>query len=423
MINNNKFIVYNDNDLRDGIKEWFCEFQKTPNDIAFIEFSIEDDVKIERYSANGFNNLLIVICSLKEQNPNIRIYLQLISNDILEKIEDNSRTNLRSGIKKLLIFLESLNLVDMLLKLGVVIRPSDEILQNLIVKLDAKKEERKSIYSSKILCLSPLINDSQEQYNLTFRMKTLMNILYWQLKDRINFREVEEASGQIMFELVKNIYQHSGLENELMINGFTCAQINNKPIIKLNDEIEEMRYTESLFLALSQRNNNYVLDNKNRGSFISITINDFGVGIHKRVMDKKQCYSIEQAIIYAFTTNFSSKIYENETEYWQYNVESKGIKLEHKGYGLLYCLMFVFKNLGRIKICSGNIEMKLFAKIEEWAKMEICKTPVDFLNMLNTSDRGYKEYFDLEVKKLKYNDFLGTQILIEIPTDNIYCRG
>lgn len=85
--------------------------------------------------------------------------------------------------------------------------------------------------------------------------------------------------------------------------------------------------------------------------------------------------------------------------------------------------MFVFKNLGRIKICSGDIEMKLFARIEEWAKTEVCNTPIDFLTLLNSSESGYKKYFDIEVKKLMYHDFFGTQILIEIPTDNIYCRG
>lgn len=262
MIKNNKFTIYNDADLRDGIKEWFCNFQRDPQEIVFIEFGIQENAKLERYSANGFNNLLIVLCSLKKQNPNVRIYVQLISNEVLEKIEDDNQTNLRNGIKGLLIFFESLRLVDVLIKLGVVIRPSDEILQKLIVRLDAQKRESKNTYSSKILCLSPLINNSQEQYNLTYRMKTLMNILYWQLKDRIDFREVEEASGQIMFELVKNIYQHSGVNNDQMINGFTCAQIINKPIIRFSDETKERSYTESLFLSLSQRNENYSLDKK-----------------------------------------------------------------------------------------------------------------------------------------------------------------
>lgn len=105
MIKNNKFIVHDDTDLREGIKEWFCNFQKDPKEIAFIEFRIEENAKIERYSANGFNNLLIVICSLKKQNPSIRIYIQLISKEILEKIEDDNQTILRNGIKNLLIFL------------------------------------------------------------------------------------------------------------------------------------------------------------------------------------------------------------------------------------------------------------------------------------------------------------------------------
>lgn len=423
MIKNNKFVVSNDNDLRNQIKEWFCNFKKEPKEIVFIEFCVKDESKIERYSANGFNNLLIVISSLKRLNPNMRIYVQLISNNVLEKIEDDNQINLRNGIKDLLIFWESLNLIDMLIKLGVVIRPSDEILQKLIVQLKAKKIERKNTYSSKILCLSPLINDSQEQYNLTYRMKTLMNILYWQLKNRIDFSEVEEASGQIMFELVKNIYQHSGIKNDLNINGFACAQINSQPIVKFLDEVKENRYTESLFLALSQRTEKCFLNRKNYGSFISITVNDFGVGLHNRVIEKKKFSSNEQAIIFAFTTSFSSKNFENEDEYWQYNVDSKGIKLEHKGYGLLYCLMFVFKNLGRLKICSGNIEINFFARIEEWAKIRECNTPIDFLDLLNASEREYEKYFNLEVRKLAYDGFFGTQILIEIPIDNVYCRG
>lgn len=422
MSEHNKFIIINDDDLRNGIKEWFCNFVKQPYDIVSFEFQFSN-TKIERFSANGFNNLLIVICALREQNPNIRIYVQLITHEILERIYSNNEEYIKKGIRNFLIFLESLNLIDMLLKLGVIIRPSDEILKMLIEKLEAKKEKRKYIYSSKILCLNPLINDSQEQYNLTYRMKTLMNILYWQLKSRIDFTEVEEASGQIMFELVKNIYQHSGIGNEQKINGFTCAQINSMPIIKFFDEDKEHNYTESIFLALSQSDNRYMLNRNNLGAFISITVNDFGVGIHNKVMEKQSDKSKEEAVLCAFTTSFSSKMYENEAEYWQYSADSHGIQLEHKGYGLLYCLMFVFKNLGRIKICAGDIEIKLFTKIEQWACTKICNTPVEFLNLLGKEEDGYKKYFDIEVNQLKYGDFVGTQILIEIPTDNIYCRG
>lgn len=424
MPENNRYIIHNDEDLRDGIKEWYCSLKETLKDIIFFEFNIIKESKVERLSANGFNNLLITICALKEKYPNIRIYVHLISNNLICKINDENSTALvRNGIKKLLIFFESLNLVEMLLKLDVIVRPSDEVLKRLVIKLDAKKEEQKYIYSSKILCLNPLINDSREQYNLTYRMKTLMNILYWQMKDRIDFREIEEASGQIMFELVKNIYQHSGINNDMNINGFTCAQINPTPIITFDEDYNENIYTESLFLALSQKNYKFILNRKNKGTFISITVNDFGVGIHQRVMERKQGLSVEEAILYAFTTNFSSKSQE-EQEYWKYNRETKGIRLEHKGFGLLYCLLFVFKNLGRIKICAGDVELKMFTRIDFWAdNFTCCNTPVEFLNLLNLPEKGYKKVFDVEVKKLDSKGFVGTQILIEIPTDNIYCRG
>ena len=84
--------------------------------------------------------------------------------------------------------------------------------------------------------------------------------------------------------------------------------------------------------------------------------------------------------------------------------------------------MFVFKNLGRIKICSGNVELELFAKIDTWAEGIVCNTPVDFLNLL-TGPKGYKKFFHVEIKKLNFDDFVGTQILIEIPTDYMYGRG
>lgn len=419
---NNRFIIHNDEDLRDGIKEWFCSFKTENESVVFFEFEIMEGSKIERFSANGYNNLLIVICALKTKAPNIRIYIQLIPNNIVNLINtDTEINNIKDDIKKLLIFFESLNLIDMLLKLEVIIRPSNEVLNKLIFKLNAKKEERKYTYSSKILCLNPLINDSEEQYNLTYRMKTLMNILYRHMKDKIGFKEVEEASGQIMFELVKNIYQHSGVKNKLNINGFTCAQINHFPIIKYFEENKEKNYTEAVFLSLSQKDNKYY----SRGSFVSITVNDFGVGIHDRVIKKTRSSSISDAILYAFTTNFSSKVFENEDEYWKYDLKSKGIKLEHKGYGLLYCLLFVAQNLGRIKICSGNIELKLFTKIDFWAGGDIinCDTPVEFLNLLDADNKSYKRIFDIEIKQLNSGNFVGTQILIEIPIDNIYCRG
>lgn len=317
-MDNNIFIVNSDEDLRDGLKRWFCEYRKNPEDFVLIDFSIKDDLKIEKYSANGFNNLLIVVCALNQMNPNIKIYVQLVSNDIVEMINANKLSEkTKKGLRQLLIFFQSLNLIDMLLQLGVIVRPSDEGLQNIIRKMGAKKEERSGMYSSKILCLNPLINSSQEQYNLTYRMKTLISILYWQLKNRIDFKEVEEASGQIMFELVKNIYQHSGVKNNSMINGFTCAQLNLFPLVTCNNPDKEEKYTEAVFLALSQRDENrFILNKKNWGSFISITVNDFGVGIHSKVLEKYPDIAVEDAIMRAFTTNFSSKVLEYE-EYWK----------------------------------------------------------------------------------------------------------
>lgn len=418
-MDNNIFIVNNDEDLRDGLKKWFCEYQKQPEDFVLIEFRVKDNLKIEKFSANGFNNLLTVVCALYQTNPNIKIFVQLISNDIIEMINENNLSEkLKKGLRQLLIFFQSLNLIDMLLKLGVVIRPSDEGLQNIIQKLDAKKEERVSMYSSKILCLNPLINNSQEQYNLTYRMKTLISILYWQLKSRINFKEIEEASGQIMFELVKNIYQHSGIKNDLMINGFTCAQLNLLPIVTFNSTDKENKYTEATFLTLSQKDEySFALNKNNWGSFISITVNDFGVGIHSKVLENYPDISIKDAIMMAFTTNFSSKVLEYE-EFWRVNNNVDKIPLEHKGFGLIYCLMFVFKNLGRIKICSKNVEIKLFTKLEAWMRESMWCTPVDFLGLIKA--KGYVDLFEMEVKELEYGDFVGTQILIEIPTYNMY---
>ena len=418
-MDNSICIINNDEDLRDGLKKWFCEYTKNPEDFVLIEFRISDNLKIEKFSANGFNNLLTVVCALYQKNPYVKIYVQLIPNDIIEMITtDNLSEKLKKGLRQLLIFFQSLNLIDMLLKLGVVITPSDEGLQNIIQKLDAKKAERNSLYSSKILCLNPLINNAQEQYNLTHRMKTLISILYWQLKNRINFKEIEEASGQIMFELVKNIYQHSEIKNDMMINGFTCAQLNLLPIITFEDSKKEKKYTEAIFLTLSQGNENcFALNKKNWGSFISITVNDFGVGIHSKVLEKYPDVSVIDAIMMAFTTNFSSKVVEYE-EFWQIDNSIDKIQLEHKGFGLIYCLMFVFKNLGRIKICSKNVEIKLFAKLEAWIRESMWCTPVDFLDLIN--DKGYLEFFEMEVTELDYGDFVGTQIFIEIPTYNMY---
>lgn len=418
---NNKFIISNDENLRNGIKKWYCDFMNDPSDFVFFEFNNlgNGTKKMERFSANGFNNLLIVICALKEHIPIVRIYVQLFSNQVVEELYAEGESYLRDAVKRELIFLDSLNLIDMLIELGVVIRPSNETIKKIIEMLAAKKQKLQfNSYSSKILCLSPLVNNNEEQYNLTFRMKTLISILYRRLK--IDYDIVKEASGQIMFELVKNIYQHSGIKNEKMINGFTCAQINPKPLIKLSNSEEEEKYSESVFLSLSQNNTNFMLDSENKGSFISITMNDFGVGIHNRVMEKREC-SINEAILFAFTTDFSSKTFEIDDEYWEYNSGTQKVPLEHRGYGLLYCLLFIFNNLGRIKVCSGNSEVKLFAKIEKWAEDHSCKTPVDFLELLKKY--GYKEYFSVECIKTNCENFVGTQILIEIPTDRINYRS
>lgn len=424
MMFENKYTIHNDKDLREGIKTWFCLAKDNIEDSVFFEFDLLSGSKIEKFSANGFNNLLIVICAIKQLESDTRIYVQLVSNEAIKVINDKQgNDNIKNGLRNLFIFFESLNLIENLLKIGVIVRPSDEVYKKLVEKLDAKKKERKNTYSSKILCLSPLINDDQEQYNLTYRMKTLMNILYWQFKNNIDFREVKEASGQIMFELVKNIYQHSGIDNMNKINGFTCAQINSFPIIKFFDGKNENNYTESLFLALAQKKHKFLLNTKNRGTFISITVNDFGVGIHNNVMKRTSCENIKDAILLAFTTNFSSKIFNSKMEYWRYKENKDGVKLEYKGYGLLYCLLFVFKNLGRIQISAGNIELKLFTKIDFWANnFEGCNTPVDFLKLLKSMPNGYTDAFKIEEREIGSKEFVGTQILIEIPIDDIYRR-
>ncbi len=61
----------------------------------------------------------------------------------------------------------------------------------------------------------------------------------------------------------------------------------------------------------------------------------------------------------------------------------------------------------------------MFTKLDCFGRnYDSYNTPVDFLNLINSDENGYLKIFDIEMKQIE--NFVGTQILIEIPTDYIY---
>ena len=120
----------------------------------------------------------------------------------------------------------------------------------------------------------------------------------------------------------------------------------------------------------------------------------------------------------ASTTDFSSKhvrIPQSEDEKGEEWPDlDKAFPLAGRGYGLVYCMGFIARNFGRMRIRSGPIEIDFFPHAEAVLKKEI------WTNVAKATDVLQHDFpFDVKSRNLSpdHSIFPGTQILIEIPVE------
>ena len=179
-------------------------------------------------------------------------------------------------------------------------------------------------------------------------------------------------------------------------------------------------------------------------AWLSITINDFGIGLTKAVsvslkerLDRYDSLKIgryhvtkdtlnNEALLIeiAISTDFSAKmlrlssdkcegkreIQEGESEKWE--GENETFLLANRGYGLIYCVGFIARTFGRMRIRSGSTELDIFPKAEAVLNQEVWSNVV-------RAEQELEENFPFEIVRKMLDatqrSFPGTQILIEIP--------
>jgi hypothetical protein len=122
----------------------------------------------------------------------------------------------------------------------------------------------------------------------------------------------------------------------------------------------------------------------------------------------------EELIQIAVATQFSRKEFRQDIDTWE--AGDQLVRLAGRGRGLLYCLGFLVRVFGRLRIRSGGVEMDVcptasqFMRRSEWVNIEDIEKHLE--------ERGLSSFhtvcrrLDNEERK-----FPGTQILVEIPVE------
>lgn len=428
MATSSNIVIENDSDLRRYLMARYASILQQDTSIVPIVITLPADKWL---SANGLTILMTFIDAILYTRKDAKIYINLFDKRIVDAIIAHdpavlADSKLVGAMIRKIIFYDSVELLPLLRERGIIVQPGKTTYDDLRNALEAFKNKRFYKYSSKMLALSPLIETEEQQHALTTRMKTLQNILYRNLFGRIDIETASAASGQIMFELVKNIYQHSGLQtaNESLSAGFACAQINKFFLI------DNHRYPPELCAATLEQVRPRIKGKDWR--FLSISISDYGIGLCERIrkdlLDKyaslgefdvgtyhvtKEMIADEGAILrMAISTDYSSKKVRHDwDEKWIHQDGEQ--RLEAKGYGLVYCMGFIARTFGRMQIRSGGARLSVFAKPE--APFEaVWQNTADSSRVM---ERSFDTYFDVSQDALSdaESQFPGTQVLIEIP--------
>lgn len=429
-------IIQDDKSLIPLLRKSFTEFYLQKIKLEPIRIILPVNKWI---SANGLNHVLIYIMAIKYYLNYDKIELELFD---MYEVNNSFNNPTRKGIEYLkavyrkIIFYDVLDFLKNLNESLIIFSPSANMCSSLIDKIKNNIEVEENIkshaISSKMLSLSPLVDSEIEQKNLTIRLKTLTNILHKNLFNRITNEKAEETSSQIMYELVKNLYQHAEIKQKvLQAQGYACAQINRYPTI------QNTSYPMDLLASVLEMKKEKT--KKRVWRILTISICDYGIGMAHKIGNaltekldlfheefKYGRYTVDRQFLLndglkmqlAFETNYSSKDVLDINELWSLK-EDKTLKLSRKGHGLVYCLGFIAEAFGRIEIRSNAAILRIFAKSEAPLEQNIWEQVDSLPRVLEDK---FEEYFDIEIIKLKNSEkyFPGTQILLEIPIEANY---
>lgn len=268
-----------DADLRTGIRAFYSKVVGSPSQDEPIVIKLPTRGWL---SAAALNMLLTFIEAIQVGKPTARIYVDIFDYEDAESILSQSTDHTldadgMSWLTRRLVFYEAMGLVNLLRQRNVLVRPTGKGIEKIQEILQAHKNKSSFLHSSRMLPLTPLVESEEDQYALTTRIKTLTHILYRNLYARIDIGDLEEASKQIMFEIVKNIYQHSNLPKDYTsrARGFASAQINKYPLI------DNREFPQALIQSTLETIRKSITGKK--WCWLSIAINDFGVGIVDKV--------------------------------------------------------------------------------------------------------------------------------------------
>jgi len=424
--NESIFVGVSDKVIRESINQYYYDIVFKDNFKSPIHIILHEYVW---YSANSLNLILIFIESILSIKPDTQIYLDLFDNKLIYNILSKSITNIALNsdeynrilnVKNKIIFYDLTNFTNTLYEYGVNVSPGPHKYVKLRDHIAANQYEKTWRHSSRMLGLNKLIDSELEQRSLSDRISTMANILYKNLYGKLTPEEARKDSEHIMYELVKNIYQHSDKSiNKIVKNsGFACAQIIQTPLLN-KPKVDSQAIND---LVHTQWQNV-----KKKIQFLSITINDFGIGLANKIrldlqnrkdtkplhyqnclIDEEFINSDKKLMLLAIATDFTTKTYDHDERFLEY-------RLENKGFGFIFCLSFIAKNLGRMAVRSGSSRLLFIAKpnayfAECWKNISVAA---------DTLINDFNLYFDVIDVPLTEEEtlFPGTQILIEIPVE------
>lgn len=434
----NYFNAKDDLTIRKTIKKYYNFIVFENHFRVPIHFKLSDTNWL---SANSLNLILIFIDSVLSQRPNETIYVDLFPKVTFDKILMSQKEVKGSYIRycvnnepipdmlikryrSKLIFYETMEFTKILYDHQIQVFPGPNKLDKIKEHLQAFSFGKKWKYSSRMLSLNRLIETELEQRSLSDRVATMANILHKNLFGRRSLQESREDSEQIMFELVKNIYQHSSeLDPEHHKNkGFACAQIIPKPLLN-EPQIDIDKLKDLLYKEWKRVEKEW--------QFLSITINDFGVGLSNKIrsdllnyktnfVQKIGRFNIDtdfinddwSLMLLAASTDYTTKHLDKRSEGDNNFLEKP---LEGKGFGFIFCMAFIAMNYGRMELRSAASKILFIAKPEAYWK-NFWRNSFDASQALQDN---FDKYFIATRTDLtpEESSFPGTQVLIEIPVE------
>lgn len=410
---------------------------------------IKDQMIIIDFSNNNFvllkslNFLFCFICAIKTNFYNLIIKIKLFNEKEIINFEkysssysDNHLDLDRIMISKLL-FQETSGFLKLIQKLDIRTYPDINELREIKEKHNIVRKNEKHGTSISIMPLTEIVSDSiTDNIYISKNMDRLCLILVNNIPTKIDKVDAEYYSKHILFELIKNVYQHSLIKNDDIPRGMVSAHLYKYPNIKRINNEELINHKDEVTLVQSWINfSRRSEQDRIPIEFLTITIDDYGVGLinninnyYEKSHNISSTLTPKELIFKAITTRFTTKtVHDNSQDIFY--TENAPHALTKKGYGFLWCLYYIAKYYGKMKLCTSKYILLLSSKLDPNFTLSE--------NNMNNMSHFYKlieNKFDslFECKFIEDKDysksnpknlFPGTQISIEFPIMSISQRG